>query len=78
MIRIWAIIANVKEMENKELNGSNELYGDATLGYEVDDLKRSDVYKAAQLNQSMKKGLAMVAATVLDLNASKNVNHKWM
>ena len=39
-----AIIANVKEMENKELNGSNELYGDATLGYEVDDLKRSDAY----------------------------------
>ena len=70
-----AIIANVKEMENKELTGSYELYGDATLGYEVDDLKRSDAYKAAQLNQSMKKGLAMVAATVLDLNASQNVNH---
>lgn len=70
-----AILNTVHSMENKEMNpDSNELYDDATYGYEVDSMKQSDGYKSAKLNKEMKTALAMVAGTVIDLNNSKKTN----
>ncbi len=65
------LLNHVKQLETKEMdiNSSYDLYSEAHVGFEVDDIKGSDAYKEAALNQSLKTNLAMVAATVIERNA---------
>ncbi len=64
------LISKVKEMEsNRSKLNAGELYGEATLGFEIDDLKQSGGYQEAILNQQLKENLASVASVVLEQNA---------
>ena len=64
------LISKVKDMEqNRNKNTTGELYGEAVLGFELDDIKHSDGYQEALLNQQLKENLAGVASVVLEQNA---------
>lgn len=64
------LISKVKEMEqNRNKNTTGELYEEAVIGFELDDIKHSEGYQEALLNQQLKENLAGVASVVLEQNA---------
>lgn len=64
------LISKVNDMEtNRNKNTAGELYEEAVVVFEIDDIKHSDGYQEALLNQQLKENLAGVASIVLEQNA---------